>query len=271
MKLFWMGVGLITIVGCSGALERKVESTSSDSTPGPVTRTTVAAAADLMFAFEEIRTEFERRNPAIQVQVTFGSSGNFFAQLSHRAPFDLFLSADIDYPRRLIEQGRGMSDSEFSYAIGQIVIWVSKESTLAIESRGLEALTDPSVRRIAIANPKHAPYGRAALSALRYFDLYDQVVERLVPGESVAQACQFVESGAADVGILARSLAMSPSMQEKGRFVEIPAEAYPPIVQGGVVLSGARNEQAARQLRAFLLEAEGREILQRFGFQPPGE
>lgn len=271
MKLFWIAVGLITVVGCDRIWERKVESTSAHTTPGPVTTINVAAAADLMFAFEEIRTEFARHHPDIQVQVTYGSSGNFFSQLSNRAPFDLFLSADIDYPRRLIEQGHGISDSEFSYAIGRIVVWVANESALAIESRGLEALTDSSVRRIAIANPQHAPYGRAAISALRHFELYDQVVEKLVSGESVAQACQFVESGAADVGILARSLAMSPSMQKKGRFVEIPDEAYPPIVQGGIVLSGANNERAARHLRAFLLEAKGREILQRFGFQPPGE
>lgn len=250
----------IAASGCTGGAEER---------SGRLVR--VAAAADLKFAFEEVSVEFRKQHPDIQVEPTYGSSGTFFAQLTNQAPFDLFLSADIDYPRRLVEQGHAIPGTEFLYALGQIVVWVPSDSKWDVESLGISALLDPAVRRVAIANPKHAPYGRAAESAMRSLGVYDQVQGRLVLGENVAQTAQFVESGAADIGIIALSLALAPPMRDRGRFWIIPPEAYPKIEQGGVILSRARDREATEALRAFLIDRRGRDILRRYGFILPGE
>jgi molybdate transport system substrate-binding protein len=226
----------------------------------------VAAAADLQFAFPEIVAAFQGEHPEIEVRPVYGSSGNFFAQLRSHAPFDLFLSADMDYPRRLIEQGEAPQGGLFQYAVGHLVLWVPRDSSLLIEQRGLPVLLDPAVRKIALANPKHAPYGRAAEAALKNGGLYEKVQERLVFGENVAQTAQFVESGAADVGIISLSLAQAPKMRDKGRYWEIPADSYPRLEQGGVILSWAKNRAAAEALRDFILGGRGKTILRRFGF-----
>jgi molybdate transport system substrate-binding protein len=231
----------------------------------------VAAAADLKFALTELIRLFAQDSPGIKITATFGSSGSFFAQLSNEAPFDVFLSADRDYPRKLIEQGQALPDSEFLYAVGHLVIWVPNESPLPIDRDGLEALTDPGVKKIAIANPKHAPYGRAAAAALRHAGIYDAIESKLVLGDNVAQTAQFVESGAADVGLIALSLAMSPELRKKGHYAEVPPDAYPVLEQGGVVLSWVLNPEEADKFCRFLQTAPAREILNRFGFLLPGE
>jgi molybdate transport system substrate-binding protein len=140
-----------------------------------------------------------------------------------------------------------------------------------VEKLGVRALLDPGVRKIAIANPKHAPYGRAAEAALKKLEVYDQVKDRLVLGENVAQAAQFVETGAADAGVIALSLALAPTLREKGKYWEVPLDAYPRLEQGGVILSWARDRQAADALRAFVLGPEGKAVLRRYGFFLPGE
>ena len=145
----------------------------------------VAAAADLRVVFADIAAAFEQQNPDVKVEVTYGSSGNFYSQLSSRAPFDLFLSADLDYPRRLVEQGLSVPNSEFSYAVGALVLWVPKASPIAVE-KGIEALLDPSARKIAIANPRHAPYGRAAEAA----------IADAVKDERVKQTCRVAKTRA---------------------------------------------------------------------------
>src|SRR5439155_21360664 len=134
--------------------------------------------------------------------------------------FDLFFSADMEYPRRLIEQGLALPESAFLYGIGHLVVWVPRDSSLDVERLGLQALLDPSVRKIALANPKHAPYGRAAEAALKPAGLYDKVQARLVYGENVAQTAQFVETGSADVGLIALSLALAPALRGQGRYGE---------------------------------------------------
>ena len=207
----------------------------------------------------------------IDVEPTYGSSGNFFAQLSNKAPFDIFLAADIDYPRKLIEQGQAVKESEFMYAIGHLVVWVRNESPLDVTGLGVQALVDPGVRKIAIANPKHAPYGRAAEAALKHLEVYGQVQDRLVLGENIAQAALFVESGAADVGIIALSLAMAPAMKEKGRYWSVPLDAYPRLEQGGAILNWARDRDATNAFRSFMTSEKGRNTLRRYGFQLPGE
>src|SRR5262249_16120402 len=148
---------------------------------------------------------FHAANPKLKVTPTYGSSGNFYSQLTHEAPFDVYLSADIEYPRKLI--AANLADGEFLYGVGRIVVWVPKASPLDVEKLGIEALADPSVRKISSANPAHAPYGRAAEAAMKKLGVYEAVQERLVLGENIAQTAQFVESGAADVGVIALSLA----------------------------------------------------------------
>jgi molybdate transport system substrate-binding protein len=251
LLLFWSAT-----VAAPGANERVVQ---------------VAAAADLKFAMDEIAQAFYRHHPDIQVQVTYGSSGNFFAQLSNRAPFDLYFSADVDYPRQLIGQGLAVKDSEFLYAVGRIVVWVPRRSALELEHLGMQALLDPSVRKVAIANPKHAPYGRAAEAALKTLGVYAQMQERLVYGDNIAQTAQFIQTGAADIGIIALSLALAPAMREEGRYWEIPLDTYPRIEQGGIILTWAKDMDAARALRTFVLGPEGKAVLRRYGFFLPGE
>jgi molybdate transport system substrate-binding protein len=231
---------------------------------------TIAAASDLKFALEEIVQEFQKIHTNLNVQISYGSSGNFHAQLTQRAPFDIFLSADFFYPRRLIEAGLAAGGSEFVYAIGHIVVWVAPNSSIDPAQLKMEALRSSEIRRIAIANPEHAPYGRAAVAALEKLGLWDVVKDRLVLGENVAQAAQFVASGSADAGIIALSLARSPALAA-GRFCEVPVEAYPPIEQGGLVLPWARHPEAAAQFRAFLLSEAGQSVLRRLGFSYPVE
>ncbi len=237
--------------------------------PAKSAKVSVAAASDLKFAFDEIAAAFQKENPTIAVVPTYGSSGTFFAQLTNRAPFDLYLSADIEYPRKLIAQGQAVKDSEFRYAIGQIVVWLPTASKLDVAKTGIEALLDASVRKIAIANPQHAPYGRAAEAALKKLGVYDKVKDKLVLGENIAQTAQFVQSGAADLGIIALSRALAPPMKEAGRYWPVPLDSYPPIEQGGVILSWASDPAAAALVRAYMSGPEARAILTRYGFALP--
>lgn len=226
----------------------------------------VAAAADLKFALEDVVTEFRRGHPGIRVEVTPGSSGKLFAQLSNRAPFDLFLSADVEYPRRLSAAGLAVQESEFVYAVGHLVVWVPRASSLDVQKLGVKVLLDPVVHKVAIANPRHAPYGRAAEAALKSLGVYESVRDRLVLGENIQQTAQFVQTGAADAGLLALSLAIAPPLRDEGRYAEVPAEAYPKIEQGGIILSWAQDREAAEALRAFLIGPEGKAVLRRYGF-----
>jgi len=230
-----------------------------------------AAAADLKFALDEVLEAFHAHHPDIRVRVSYGSSGNFFAQLSNRAPFDIFFSADVDYPRKLIEQGLAARETEFLYAVGRIVLWVPRRSTLDLEALGIQALVHPSVRKIAIANPRHAPYGRAAEAAMQTLGVYERAQERLVYGENIAQTAQFVQTGSADIGIIALALALAPAMREEGRYWEVPLTAYPRMDQGGVILSWAKEPAAAGALRAFMLGPAGKDVLRRYGFFLPGD
>jgi molybdate transport system substrate-binding protein len=231
----------------------------------------IAAAADLKFALDDVVAAFSAAHPTISVTVTYGSSGNFYSQLSNKAPFDLFFSADIEYPRKLIDAGHAVPDSLFDYAIGQIVIWVRNDSPVDVGSLGAQSLNHPSIRKIAVANPAHAPYGRAAIAALTTLGIHDAVKDRFVFGENIAQTAQFVESGAADIGIVALSLALAPSMRDKGHFWLIPQDTYPLLEQGGVILSWAADRAATRRFASYVTAPEGRAILKSYGFMLPGE
>ena len=228
---------------------------------------TIAAASDLNFVFREIVTEYEKVS-GDQVRLTLGSSGNFFAQIQNGAPFDLYFSADISYPKKLEEAGLAVSGSLYPYAIGRIVLWTGNESHLDL-SKGLEVLREPTVKKIAIANPKHAPYGRAAVAAMEHEQVYDRIKDKLVLGENISQAAQFVESGAADVGIIALSLALASPMQAVGHYWEIPADAHPRIEQGAVILLGGKNQEGAKAFLSFIQGAQGQAMMKRYGFLAP--
>jgi molybdate transport system substrate-binding protein len=228
----------------------------------------VAAAADLQFAMQDIATRFQKET-GTTVKATYGSSGNFLQQIQNGAPFDVFFSANLDYPKKLETAGLTAPGSYSEYARGKIVIWVSSDSKIDL-SPGMEVLLDPSVKKIAIANPLHAPYGQAAVAALQHENIYDKVKDKFVLGENISQTASFVVSGAADVGIVALSLALSPNMKDKGRYVEVPATDYPPIEQACVILRSSKNKQVAQQFLAFVKTRAIRDVLRSYGFDVPG-
>lgn len=228
---------------------------------------TIAAASDLNFAFRDIVLEYEKTT-GNHVRLSLGSSGNFFAQIQNGAPFDLYFSADIAYPRKLEEAALTVPGSLYQYAVGRIVLWTGHESRIDV-TQGFEVLREPTVRKVAIANPKHAPYGRAAVAAMEYFKVYDQVKDKLILGENISQAAQFIESGACDIGIIALSLAVAPTMKSKGVYWEVPAEAHPPLDQGAVILKSSKQQESAKQFLAFIKGERGQEIMKRYGFTVP--
>src|ERR1700734_1055327 len=230
---------------------------------------TVAAAADLQFAMQDVAAQFQRQTGKT-VKVTYGSSGNFFQQIQNGAPFDMFFSANLDYPKKLESAGLVESGSYYPYAKGKIVVWVLNESKIKIDS-GLKVFLDPDVKKIAIANPQHAPYGQAAVAALQKEGIYDKVKDKFVLGENISQTASFVVSGAADIGIVALSLALSPNMKDKGRYAEVPSEEYPPIEQACVILRSSKNKDLARQFLSFIKTGAISDVLKNYGFEVPSD
>src|SRR5438132_9293585 len=231
---------------------------------------TAAAAADLNAALSEIAANYQKSGGGI-VRLSFGSSGNLFNQIQNGAPFDIFFSADVDYPKKLIEAGLAEKSSLYRYAVGQLVLWVPASSPLDAEHGGMSILLDPSVKKISLANPEHAPYGRAAVAALRHFRLYERVSDRFVFGENVSQAAQFVESGNAQAGFVALSHAMAPGMRDKGRYWIIPSDAYPALQQSAVILSHLSKKAEAAAFLQYLQKAEATGVLRHYGFSVPEE
>lgn len=229
----------------------------------------VAAASDLRFALDPLLERLRKRRPDVAPSVSFGSSGSFFVAIQNGAPFDVFLSADVEYAERLGAAGLAADGGVFRYAVGRLAVWVPRASTLPIEREGVRALAAPGVRHVAIANPRHAPYGRAAEAALRAAGVLEAVSPKLVLGESVSQAAQMAESGAADAGIVSLSLVLAPALRAAGRHAVVPEPLHPPIVQGGVILKGAADPEAARVFRDALLGPDGRDVLAAWGFGLP--
>ena len=225
---------------------------------------TVAAAADLQFAMSDVATRFQKETGKT-VHLIYGSSGNFFQQVQNGAPFDMFFSANLDYPKKLEAAGLIEAGSFYQYGQGKIVIWVPNDSKLDLSSR-IHALLDPSVKKIAVANPQHAPYGQAAVAAMQKAGIYDKVKDKFVLGENISQTASFVVSGSADVGIVALSLALSPNMKDKGRYAEIPATEYPPIEQACVILSSSKNKATAKEFLSFIKTLAVADTLKRYGF-----
>jgi molybdate transport system substrate-binding protein len=226
---------------------------------------TVAAAADLQFAMQDIAARFQKETGKT-VKLTYGSSGNFFQQIQNGGPFDLFFSANLDYARKLEAAGLTEPGSYYQYARGKIVVWVLKESKLNLNS-GMQVLLDLSVKKIAVANPLHAPYGQAAVAAMQKEDVYQKVKDKFVLGENISQTASFVISGAADVGVVALSLALSPNIKDKGRYAEVPAGEYPPIEQACVILRSSPNKETARQFLSFVKTEGIANVLRSYGFE----
>ncbi len=225
---------------------------------------TVAAAGDLNFVLKELAKRFEQKTGHV-VQISFGSSGNLASQIANGAPFDVFLSADIQYPRQLIASGSADSATLYRYGRGTLVLWVPQSSPFDPSSQKQQLLADKRVRRVAIANPRHAPYGRAAESALKGWGLSETVRPKLVIGENITQTAQFVQSGNADVGLIALSLVLAGSMQ--GKYWQVPDDAYPAIEQGAVLVSSSRHRAAAEAFLAYLKTPEAKKLLEKYGFR----
>ncbi len=226
---------------------------------------TVAAAADMSAALPELVSAYTKKTGQT-VKLSFGASGNLTNQIRNGAPFDVFFSADEQYPQQLITEGLASKDTLYRYAVGRLVLWVPRDSQLNVDKLGIKALLDPSVKKISIANPATAPYGRAAEATLRHFEIYDQVSSRLVLGENVSQAAQFVESGNAQAGLIALSHALAPAMKDKGRYWTVPLDAYPTLNQAVVVISKSKQQEAARKFLDFLRGPEASSLLTSYGF-----
>lgn len=226
---------------------------------------TVAAAADLKFAMDEMIDAFERANPGDQVDAVYGSSGKFRTQIEQGAPYDLFFSADIAYPRALAAAGFAASETR-PYALGRLVLW---SPVLDAGQMKLADLAAPGIKRIAIANPKHAPYGKRAEEALRAAGVWDKVAGKLVLGENIAQTAQFVQTGNAQVGLIALSLALNPELAGKGRYALIPDNLHQPLEQGFIVTKRAASNGLAKRFADYMGKAEASAIMVRYGFVLP--
>ena len=228
---------------------------------------TIAAAADLKFAMEELVTVFRQQHPGHQFEVIYGSSGKFFAQIQNNAPYDLFFSADIAYPRELAAKGLAASAAR-PYAFGRIVLWSNSINAAKLT---LHSLTDPGITRIALANPKHAPYGKRAEEALRAAGLWDKLQHKLVFGENIAHAAQFVETGNAQVGIIALALVVNPALAKQGGYALIPETQHQPLEQGYIITRRAAGKPLAAAFANYMASREARRIMVKYGFVLPGE
>ncbi len=237
------------------------------ASPGPARPLAVAAAANLRPPLEELRRAFEGERPGVRVTPSYGASGVFLAQIEAGAPFDLFFSADAEYPRRAVEAGLARRQDLAVFAVGRLCLWLPAGAPPDLRGRGLAALADPRVRRVAIANPAVAPYGRAAETALRAAGLLEAVRPKLVMGESVAQVAGFAVGGAADAALLPLSLAREPAL---AGGATIPLEgAGARLEHAAVVLARAGDPALARAFLDFALGPAGREAFRRHGYELP--
>ncbi len=231
----------------------------------------VAAAADLTSVMPKLSAAFQKQT-GTSLSVSLGSSGNFFAQIRNGAPFDVFMSADKSYPEKLQDSGLTVPGTLFTYARGKLVLWVPSGSNLHFSSNKDGVLTGDlaplaGAHKIAIANPEHAPYGRAAVAALEHYGIYEKVKSKLILGENISQTAQFGESGNADAALISDSIALTEAMKRKGTFVLLPQESYPPLDQAVVVPKSSQNEQLARRFVEFLRSPQAIAIFREFGFE----
>lgn len=224
----------------------------------------VAVAANAQFVMEQLKTEFQKKT-GVSVESIVNSSGKLTTQIQQGAPYDVFLSADMDYPQTLHKAGLTVT-APVVYAYGSLVLWTVSDLPLSTD---LKVLTSPAVRHVAIANPAMAPYGEATISFLTHKKLLESVKPKLVYGESIAQVNQYILSGAAEVGFTAKSVVLDPSLTKRGHWIDLPTSGYAPVAQGVVILKRTGQLKAAQQFLAFLRSPTARRILQQFGYRSP--
>jgi molybdate transport system substrate-binding protein len=225
----------------------------------------IAAAADLKFAMDEIVAKFREANAKDDVDVIYGSSGKFYTQIQQGAPYDLYFSADIAFPRELARSGFSFSEV-IPYAFGRIVLW---SATMEANKMSLDSLTSSKISHIAIANPKHAPYGKRAEEALRASRLWEKVEPKLVYGENIAHTAQFVQTGNAQVGIIALSLALNPALANKGGYWLIPDTLHAPLEQAFIITKRAQGNDLAKKFADYMRSSATRTIMTKYGFVLP--
>jgi molybdate transport system substrate-binding protein len=227
---------------------------------------TVAVAANVKFVFDELKAEF-KKSSGIEVNGVFASSGKITAEIKSGAPYDVFMSADMEFPEALHKEGYAVAAPK-AYARGVLVLWTLQALDL---KQGLEVLKNPAVKKVAMANPKLAPYGAEALRALEYFKLRAAVEPKLIYGESIAQVNQYIDTQAVEIGFTAKSVVLAPQMQGRGTWIEVPRDSYQPIEQGIVLLKHGNetNAVAAKQFMGFMVSARARSILEKFGYVLP--
>ncbi|MGK0689303.1 MAG: molybdate ABC transporter substrate-binding protein [Aquificaceae bacterium] len=229
----------------------------------------VFAAADLQFALRELADIYMKKYPEDKIELIFGSSGKGFAQIKAGAPYHIFFSADMKYAEELYKEGYAITKPK-PYAIGRIVLWTRKDSGLD-PSKFPEVLLDPRVKRIAIANWDHAPYGKASKEALEAYGVFQKVKDKLVIGENIAQTASYISSGAADLGFIALSLAKAPELERVGRYWLVPEDKHERILQGYVITKEGQKVVGARRFYEFVASTEAREVFVKYGFLLPGE
>ena len=261
----WTRRAVGVLVGAAVAMVLVGCGADGASPPGAleVDRITVAAASDLRPAFEELGQAFEAAT-GTSVTFSFGSSGQLREQVVNGAPFHLFAAANVSFVDEVIASGRGVATTKADYALGRIVLWAPSGVALP---KSIEELTDARYRRIAIANPDHAPYGLAAEQALKSAGVHDRIRSRLVYGENISDTFRIVQSRNAEIGIVALSLAIADGSQ----YTLVPAELHEPLEQALVVTSRGEHGNAAAAFARFLGSPAGREVMVRYGFVLPGE
>ncbi len=224
----------------------------------------VAVAANAQFVIEQLRVAFQKKT-GTPLELIVSSSGKLTTQIQQGAPYDVFLSADMDYPKTLHKAGLTTA-APVVYAYGSLVLWTLSDLPLTAD---LRVLSNPAVRHIALANPAMAPYGKAAVSFLTYRKRLAQAKAKIVYGESIAQVNQYVLTGAAEVGFTAKSVVLDPTLTQRGHWIDLPTTGYSPIAQGVVILKRTGQPEVARQFVQFLRSPDARRILQQFGYRSP--
>ena len=225
---------------------------------------TIAAAADLRNALDDITKLYKEKHPDVKVDVIYGSSGNLYQQMTNQAPYDFFFSADVSFPNKLEEQ-KLTAGKPTIYAVGHLVLWSATKDV----SKGLDLLKSDDIKKISIANPEIAPYGKRAVESLKYYKLYDIIKDKIVKGDNVSQAAQFVLTGNAEAGIIALSLALSPQMSSKGKYYLIDEKSYSKMEQAYVVLKKSEKKKELLDFVKFLETKKVKDILSKYGFKLP--
>lgn len=242
---------------------------NADSHSQPTNRLSIAAAANLVYVLDALNAAFKEVEPEVALTVATGASGNLVAQIRNGAPYDLFLSADLEYPRALVAQGDADAKTLTTFARGKLVLWTTNPD-IKLPSVSVMVKSN-AVHKIALANTDTAPYGRAAKQALEHLGLWAEVQIKFVFGENITQTAQFVETGSADIGFVALSLVLSPKLKNRGQWIAVPAELYAPLDQGAVLTRRGKKNPAAAHYLEFLRGDKARTIFERFGYSVPAK